>query len=66
MKLVVLERIEHLNPKVLEDKVIDLTFLLSQQSIDIRKKVLGLLQKLIKDEAVIQITEALVKELRKI
>ena len=43
VKLVVLERIEHLNPKVLEDKVLDLASLLSQQSIDIRRKVLGLL-----------------------
>ncbi|CAD8125535.1 unnamed protein product [Paramecium sonneborni] len=66
IKLVILDRLEavnQLNPRVLEDRTQDLSQLLNQQSIDIRRKVLKLFQ--LKNENVVLLAQSLQKEFQK-
>ncbi|CAD8103287.1 unnamed protein product [Paramecium primaurelia] len=66
IKLVILDRLEavnQLNPRVLEDRTQDLSQLLNQQSIDIRRKVLRLFQ--LKHENVVLLAQSLQKEFQK-
>lgn len=55
-----LEQVKSLNPRVLEDRTADLTILLGQTSLEIRRKVLNLFQ--LRNENIALLSMALHKE----
>jgi len=61
-----LSSIQSQNPSYLEEQIIDITKILSNQSIDIRKKALSIIRGLVNERNISSIFSIIAKEVKKV
>lgn len=69
VKLILLDKLQQIldiNPRFLEDQVFDITKLLNNQSLEIRRKVIELIKRLVSEKNINSIFPLFLKELKKL
>lgn len=69
VKMVILDKLSSIqsqNPSYLEEQIIDITKILSNQSIDIRKKALSIIRGLVNERNISSIFSIIAKEVKKV